>query len=345
MTRFRAEWEPQYAVVLAWPHKGTDWADMLETIQHCYIDIARAIMADERLIVVTPEPDTVLRQLSGAPEHRLTVVDVPTNDTWTRDYCPLAVDTDDRQPHLLDFTFNAWGMKFAADLDNLVSERLHRTGALPFVLENHRDMVLEGGSVETDGNGTVMTTSACLLSPNRNAAWDRQRVEREMRLRLGAQQVLWVDHGYVPGDDTDSHIDTLARFVEGGVIVCGSAADDAEERDEMLRMADQLRSFSDIDGHPYRVVTLPAPRHIVDSTGKRIPATYTNFLITNHSVLVPTYGCPEQDAEALRILQELMPGRRALGIDCRPLIEQHGSLHCATMQLPSLPIESETTYK
>ena len=340
MTRFRAEWEPQSAIVMAWPHHGTDWAYMLECVQMCYAEIARSIMADERLIVVTPDPDAVQRQLADAPEGRLMIVNAPTNDTWTRDYGPLSVNADDGSLHLLDFTFNAWGLKFAADLDNMVTERLYRLGALPFPLENHRDMVLEGGSVESDGNGTIMTTTACLLSPNRNAAWDRQRVEQELKRRLGARQVLWVEHGYVPGDDTDCHIDTLARFVPGGVIVCSTANNDAEEHDEMQRMADQLRSFTDADGRPYHVVPLPAPDLIRDSDGNRIPATYANFLITNHSVLVPTYGYPERDAQAVRILQELMPDRRAIGIDCRALIEQHGSLHCATMQLPAADHES-----
>ena len=340
MNRFRAEWERQGAVLMAWPHGGTDWAEILDRVQACYCSIARAILADEPLIVVTPEPDIVRRLLADVPDQRLVIIDLPTNDTWTRDYGPLAVDADDARTHLLDFTFNAWGMKFAANLDNLVTERLHGlllcNGRPTFPLDNHRDMVLEGGSVETDGRGTIMTTSQCLLSPNRNAAWDKPRIEQELKQRLGAQQVLWVDHGYVPGDDTDGHIDTLARFVPGNVIVTTWSVPGSEESDEIGLMVKQISTFRDVDGKPYRRVQLPPPPVLHDSYGHRLPATYANFLITNHSVLVPTYGCPERDAQAVRILQELMPHHRAIGIDCRPLIEQHGSLHCATMQLPAM---------
>ncbi|MBQ7690661.1 MAG: agmatine deiminase family protein [Muribaculaceae bacterium] len=334
--RFRAEWEPQEAVLIAWPHTGTDWAATLDTVQSCYCHIARAIMADERLIVVTPEPDTVRRQLPDAPADRLTIVELPTNDTWTRDYGPLTVEDKYGIPRLLDFTFNAWGMKFPANLDNLVTERLCRLHILDLPLDNHRDMVLEGGSVETDGRGTVMTTYECLLSRNRNAAWHQRFIEQQLRNRLGARQVLWLVHGHVPGDDTDCHIDTLARFLPGNVIVTTWAESDSDEYRDIAGMVKEISTFTDADGQPYRCVQLPAPPVLRDSSGNRLPATYANFLITNHSVLVPTYGCPERDNEAVQILQQLVPQRRVVGIDCRPLIEQHGSLHCATMQIPKL---------
>ncbi len=342
MNRFRAEWEQQSGVLMAWPHEDTDWAPMLGRVEACYARIARAIMADEHLTVVTPYPDAVRHRLADAPGERLSIVDLPTNDTWTRDYGPLAVDADDGSTRLLDFTFNAWGMKFAADRDNLVTERLHRLGALPCPLDNHRDMVLEGGSVETDGRGTVMTTAACLLSSNRNDAWNRQRIERELCQRLGARQVLWVEHGHVAGDDTDGHIDTLARFLPEGVIVAIAAEPGSAEHDDIEAMARQLAALRDADGRPYRVVRLPAAPTLLDADGHRLPATYANFLITNHSVLVPTYGCPERDTEAVAVLQSLMPDRRAVGIDCRALVEQHGSLHCATMQLPGFVNNEQT---
>lgn len=340
--RFRAEWEPQSAILVAWPHAGTDWAMMLDRVQHCYRELAHAITRDEHLVVVTPEPETVRTALAHLDANRISIYQVPTNDTWTRDYGPLAVDVDG-QPRLLDFTFNAWGMKFAADRDNLVSEQLQQLAALSCQLDNHRDMVLEGGSIETDGRGTIMTTAACLLSPNRNAAWSRHRIEQELNRRLGAQKVLWVEHGFIPGDDTDCHIDTMARFAPGNVIVHATARPGDAECEALQRMAEQLRTFTDAYGQPYRVVPLPAPEPVVDDEGNRIPATYANFLITNASVLVPIYGCP-QDYEASVILQDLFPGRRVLGIDCRALIEQHGSLHCATMQLPALQALEKDTY-
>ena len=333
--RFRAEWEPQAAVLLAWPHVGTDWAPMLDRVEHCYLDIVAAIAADERLIIVTPDYQAVQGKLAsaGIPKDRLTIVPLITDDTWTRDYGPLATDADGKAL-LLDFTFNAWGMKFAASHDNLVTAHLGDMDILPHPLENHRDMVLEGGSVETDGNGTIMTTTECLLSPNRNAAWSKERIEQELCRRLGASKVLWVDHGFVPGDDTDSHIDTIARFAPGGVILHTTAHEGTEEYHALQLMARQLATFTDADGKPYRTVALPPPPIITGEDGERLPATYANFLITNHCVLVPTYGSTETDDEAISIIQSAFPEHKVTGIDCRALIEQHGSLHCATMQLP-----------
>ncbi|MBO7609365.1 MAG: agmatine deiminase family protein [Muribaculaceae bacterium] len=330
---FIAEWEPQQAVMIAWPHAGTDWASMLGRVQECYRRIASAIAEDEPLIIVTPEPDVVRQQLAHIDNSRLTIVQCDTDDTWTRDYGPLATLTTDGIK-LLDFTFNAWGMKFAASHDNLVTNNLAKQGIFPYSIENHRDMVLEGGSIECDGNGTIMTTAECLLSPNRNAAWNKIRIEQELCHRLGARQILWLEHGFVPGDDTDSHIDTIARFAPGGVILHTTAHESSKEYAEMQLMIKQLASFTDADGNPYRLVALPAPPVLTDEDGQRMPATYANFLITNHSVLVPTYGNPETDAEALRIIQGVFTDRKAIGIDCLPLIEQHGSLHCATMQIP-----------
>lgn len=331
--RLIAEWEPQTAVMIAWPHAGTDWAPMLNRVQACYLSIAQAIAADENLIIVTPEPECVRQQLSHIDDNRLTIVECDTDDTWTRDYGPLATRTSSHIT-LLDFTFNAWGMKFASSHDNLVTSNLAKQGIFPYSIENHRDMVLEGGSIEADGNGTIMTTSTCLLSPNRNAAWDKQRIEQELCTRLGARKTLWLEHGFVPGDDTDSHIDTIARFAPDRVILHTTALEGSEEYAEMQLMINQLATFTDADGNPYRLVALPAPPLLTDEEGHRMPATYANFLITNHSVLVPTYGCPDSDAEALRIIQDVFTGRKVIGIDCRPLIEQHGSLHCATMQIP-----------
>ena len=331
--RLIAEWEPQTAVMIAWPHAGTDWASTLNRVQVCYRSIAQTIATEEHLIIVTPEPEAVRQQLAHIDDNRLTIVKCDTDDTWTRDYGPLATRTSSGIV-LLDFTFNAWGMKFAASHDNLVTSHLASQGIFNAPLENHRDMVLEGGSVESDGNGTIMTTSTCLLSPNRNAAWDKARIEQELCRRLGARQTLWLEHGFVPGDDTDSHIDTIARFAPGGIILHTTAHEGSEEYAEMQLMIKQLASFTDADGNPYRLVALPAPPVLTDDDGQPMPATYANFLITNHSVLVPTYGCPDTDAEALRIIQGVFSGRKVIGIDCRPLIEQHGSLHCATMQIP-----------
>lgn len=330
--RFIAEWEPQTSVLIAWPHNDTDWAPMQPSVTTCYRQLAGAIASDEHLIVVAPDADMVKQSLQGLDSSRVSIVEVTTNDTWARDFGPLSVEVDGT-PTLLDFTFNAWGMKFAADKDNLVTSRLIWHGALSLPAENHRDMVLEGGSVETDGRGTLLTTSACLLSPNRNAHWSRAQIERELKQRLGVQKVLWLDHGAVPGDDTDSHIDTLARMAPAGTIVHTTALPDSDEYRETQLMIEQLHTFSNADGVPYRLVALPAPYPILDADGNRLPATYANYLVTNHLVLVPTYGQPDNDRRAIEVLSHVFRGRKVQGIDCRALIEQHGSLHCATMQL------------
>ena len=328
--RMRAEWEPQDAVIIAWPHVDTDWAPDLPSVNVCYVALATKIAERERLIILTPYPDDIPDEVKVLDQ--VTVCRMATNDTWTRDYGPLSVDIEG-MPVLLDFTFNAWGMKFAADRDNLVNSRLAQTGMFAAPMENHRDMVLEGGSVDTDGHGTVITTTACLLSDNRNPHMSKARIEQELLQRLGARKVLWLDHGTIPGDDTDCHIDTLARFANPETIVYATANPGDDNYEEMLAMERQLRTFSDADNRPYRLVPLPAAETLLDTEGEPMPATYANFLVTNHLLLVPTYGNSLADRQAIETLARLYPDRKVAGIDCRPLIAQHGSLHCATMQL------------
>lgn len=332
--RFLAEWEPQSAILIAWPHIDSDWASILSEVIDCYRHFTQAIVADEPLIIVTPDANVTLHDLEGIDKSRITIVELPTNDTWARDFGPLAVQKDGITT-LLDFTFNAWGLKFAADKDNLVTSRLATMGIIGHELECHRDMVLEGGSVETDGHGTLLTTSQCLLSPNRNAQWTRSQVEQQLINRFGVSKVLWLEHGSVPGDDTDSHIDTLARLAPHRTIIHATAQPGSKEFDEIQMMINQLREFTDSDGQKFCLKPLPALDPIFDDEGNRLPATYANYLITNHSVLVPTYAQPENDSLALEVISRVFPDRRVKGIDCRALIQQHGSLHCATMQLYS----------
>ena len=330
--RFLAEWERQSCVLIAWPHIDSDWAPTLPAVTECYRQVTAAIVADEPLMIVAPNADVVREALDGIDVSRITIIEIPTNDTWARDFGPLTIEVDGH-PTLLDFTFNAWGMKFAADRDNLITQRLVEQGLLPHPLECHREMVLEGGSVETDGRRTLLTTSECLLSPNRNPWWNKDQITEELKHRLGVKKVLWLHHGIVPGDDTDSHIDTLARLAPGNVIIHGSALPESEEYNEFLMMVAQLGTFTDVDGKPFRLVALPALTPILDEDGNRLPATYANYLVTNHRVLVPTYGQPDNDQCALETIASVFTDREVVGIDCRPLIEQHGSLHCITMQL------------
>ena len=313
---FAAEWDAQDAILIAWPHAGTDWAYMLDEVTACYIEMARAILQDdERLVIVAPD------------------VELPTNDTWVRDYGPITVWRDGGTV-LTDFTYNAWGMKFAADCDNLVTSRLNERGLFKMPVINCRDLVLEGGSIETDGNGAVMTTTCCLTAANRNDALTREQLEKVLLERLGCVKMLWLNHGELLGDDTDGHIDTLARFAPGGIILYTGCDDPSDEHFEpLMKMEQELKQFTDADGNHYHLIKLPLPDPIYDEIS-RLPATYANFLVMNHQVLVPLYGQPENDVKACSLIGEAFPGRKIVGIDCRALICQHGSLHCATMQLP-----------
>ena len=210
-------------------------------------------------------------------------------------------------------------------------------------LINYRDLVLEGGSIETDGNGTVMTTTCCLTAPNRNDTYTREQLETELLRRLGCLKMLWLDYGELTGDDTDGHIDTLARFAPGGVILYTGCDDTEDEHFEpLMKMEEQLKQFTDVDGNHYHLIKLPLPDALYDEIS-RLPATYANFLITNHQVLVPIYGQPEKDVKACELIGQAFPGRKVVGIDCRALICQHGSLHCATMQLPQGSLSCPTS--
>lgn len=332
---FAAEWDPQDGVLIAWPHAGTDWAYMLDEVTACYIEMAHAILQDdEQLVIVAPDGDEVRNALGNDVDwKRITIVELPTNDTWVRDYGPITVQRDGMMA-LADFTFNAWGMKFAADCDNLVTSRLNEQGMFKLPLINCRDLVLEGGAIETDGAGTVMTTTCCLTAPNRNDALTRVQLEAELLHRLGCDKMVWVDHGGLTGDDTDGHIDTLARFAPGGIILYTGCDDPEDEQyDPLMKMEEDLKHLTDTNGNPYRLIRLPQPDAIYDEIS-RLPATYANFLVTNHQVLVPVYGQPANDIRACELIGQAFPGRNVVAIDCRALICQHGSLHCATMQLP-----------
>lgn len=330
-----AEWAEQDAVLIAWPHPDTDWNYMLDEVEACYLNIAEAISNHEPLIIATPQPDYVSCKLAHLPHsNRINIVEVATNDTWARDFGAITVEIDG-VPVALDFKFNGWGLKFASDKDNLINRALKNKGVIAAELVNRLGFVLEGGSIESDGNGTIMTTSNCLLSPNRNGEMSRQDIQDYLTQQFGARQMLWVDHGELAGDDTDSHIDTLARFLPGNIIAYTRCQDSNDcHYAELELMHRQIAAFVNADGKPYNLVTLPLPEPIFDDDGLRLPATYANFLITNRCLLVPTYNQPELDHLALHALQAAVPSHKVVGIDCRALIKQHGSLHCITMQLP-----------
>ena len=333
--RLPAEWEDQDGILLAWPHLDSDWAPVLYEVEPVFVTIAATASRFGRVLVVAPEAGLILSRLeqAGADMARIHLVQLPTNDTWARDFGPITVLRDGR-PVLLDFGFNGWGLKFAANLDNQVTRRLGEAGLLGSCALQIPGLILEGGSIESDGAGLLLTTSACLLEANRNPHLDRAGLERELQHWLGAKHILWLEHGYLAGDDTDSHIDTLARLCPDNTIAYVNCPDPDDEHHEALgRMAVELQHLRNAAGKPFRLLALPWPQPCYDSGGQRLPATYANFLVLNQAVLVPTYADPA-DQTALAIIGQAFPGREIVGIDCRPLILQHGSLHCVTMQLP-----------
>ena len=316
-----AEWEPQSMVQLTWPHKNTDWAPMLPEITAVYEEMAREIAKREPLLIVAPEGFPIPKAFNV---QRSTFT---SNDTWARDHGFISVE-DNGNLILLDFSFNGWGEKFEAAFDNAINRHLYDQELVRGTYENHLDFVLEGGSIESDGKGTVFTTTCCLMAPHRNQPLTQAQIEDRLKQYLGAERIVWINHGSLIGDDTDGHIDTLVRICPDDTLLYIGA--DADHPD-LLAMEGELRTLRTFDGRPYRLLRLPLPRPIYDG-GDRLPATYANYLVINGAVLVPTYAQPDLDAEALRTIALAYPDREIVPIDCRPVIRQHGSLHCCTMQ-------------
>ncbi|MBP3229102.1 MAG: agmatine deiminase family protein [Bacteroidaceae bacterium] len=333
-----AEWAPQSGVWLTWPHEGTDWADVLPQITETYTRLAYEIALREPLLVVHPDAKvleaTLRARLPKRVVDNITFFPAPTDDTWTRDHGVLtAYGTGGTE--LVDCCFNGWGGKFPAARDNALTRRLYDAGVLHGHYIDALDFVLEGGSIESDGQGTILTTSQCLLTPTRGEGRTRQAIEERLASLFGTERVLWLDHGHLAGDDTDGHIDTLARLCPGGVIAYVRCDDPADEHyDDLRQMEQQLRTFKQPDGRPYTLVPLPMAPVCRDDDGQRLPATYANYLVLNDAVLFPTYGHPALDEQARRQLARLYPKYSLVGIDARTLILQHGSIHCAAMQLP-----------
>lgn len=334
------EWAPQSGVMLTWPTAESDWGPWLKEIEAVYLNIAREIASREKLLIVCRHPDHLAHVKKQLAQQRinqaaLSLHVAPFNDTWVRDYGPLGCLDPEGRPLLLDFVFNGWGGKYEARLDNEVTARLYTQGVFGTITFKQLALTLEGGSIEVDGAGSLLTTASCLLSGTRNGNLTQEAMEAQLKQWLGVEQVLWLHHGQLAGDDTDGHIDTLARFCDPQTI-CYVACDDPKDQHypELQAMEGELRTLQTAKSAPYRLVPLPWPSPKFNAEGQRLPASYANFLILNGAVLVPTYQDPA-DTQALSILQSCFPDRQAVGIDCLPLIQQYGSLHCMAMQLPA----------
>ncbi len=346
-----AEWAPQSCVQLTWPHESTDWQPILDEITETYVRMAIEIAKREGLIIVAPQPQTAIDAIRKTLNDEdaanadtimanITTFACPTDDTWARDHGAITLikSTECSVPNselkYLDFRFNGWGNKFEAEQDNAITRKIHEAGLLCGTYESHLDFVLEGGAIESDGRGTIFTTTGCLMAPHRNQPMTQQEIEDYLKRTLHAERIVWIDHGNLTGDDTDGHIDTLVRIAPDDTLLYVGCDDELDEQFADLRlMEEQLKTFRTIDGRPYRLLKLPMPRAIYDD-GDRLPATYANFLIINGAVLYPTYDQPDLDSEAERIIAAAFPGLETVGIDCRNVIKQHGSLHCCTMQFP-----------
>ena len=336
--RYPAEWELDGPVLLALPHDDTDWSDILPDAIDQYRRIINALTSNgEEVLLLVPDAAKARETLSDCPLEHVTMVEMPTNDTWTRDYGPITVNRHGRI-RAIDFGFNGWGLKFAADRDNLVNMRLAEQQVLPVgMYRNRREFILEGGSIDTDGEGTLLTTTRCLLSPNRNGGGTRAEIGEQLTRELGVDHILWLDYGALIGDDTDSHIDTLCRMAPGNIIFFTGCRDmDDPQFEELLHMRAQLSMFRNAEGLPYNLVELPLPDAVVDVDASRLPATYANYLVTPHAVYMPVYNQPEKDELACQTVRIAFPDHKVVPVECTTLTRQHGSLHCSTMTLPKI---------
>ena len=339
-----AEWATQSGIQLTWPHENTDWAPYLDAITDTFIQLAREIARQEKLIIAARNPEEVERILRQyIPEDHIKnirIFECYNNDTWARDHAPLTfmpADTKTNnagEPMLLDFKFNGWGEKFEWQHDNCITRSLFEQQAFNGNIKSYKQFVLEGGSIESDGKGTIMTTNFCLLAPNRNQPMNQNDIEHRLINYFNARRVVWLHHGKLVGDDTDGHIDTIVRLCPNDTIVYQGCDDKEDEQfTDFKLLEDELRKLSTLNGESYKLLKLPMPDAIFDD-GQRLPATYANFVILNRSVIVPAYQQKNKDTEAARIIKQAFPDKEVVCIDATTVVRQHGSLHCLTMQYP-----------
>jgi agmatine deiminase len=332
--RLPAEWEPQDAIQIAFPSKQSDWLDYWQEVIPCYVNIIKVLSAYQPLIIVCDDEDELRLHLQHIDLSNITIVEIPINDTWARDHAAITVQ-EGNDFLIYDFMFNGWGLKFAADKDNLITKQLFEKGIYNSTKLINPDLVLEGGSIESDGKGTLLTTTNCLLSLNRNPHFSKEEIEYKLIKLFGLKRVLWLENGHLLGDDTDAHIDTVARFCDKNTIAYVQCTDENEiHYTDLKKMETELQQFKTLDNKPYQLIPLPMADAIyAEDDKRRLPATYANFLIMNDVVLMPTYEVP-QDELAITQLQKAFPAKKVVGVDCRALLLQHGSLHFITMQYP-----------
>jgi agmatine deiminase len=329
MIRLPAEWEEQDSILMVFPHKDSDWADDLVSAQSVFLRMASSIAAYQKLILICDDVEKTKEFFCY--KDKISFISLPTNDTWIRDFGPISIYHDNVR-ELIDFQFNGWGNKYEASLDNSITKMLHKKWHFMLSKLIVSDFILEGGSIESDGEGSLLTTKKCLLNPNRNPHLTQQQIEDRLKELLGIKRFLWLEHGELEGDDTDAHIDTLARFIDRDTIAYVACEDKKDSHyDSLEKMKKELEAFKTVDGKPYRLIPLPLPSAKYKDD-KRLAATYANFLITNKAVLLPTYH-DNRDKEMVLLFKKLFPKREIIPINALRLIEEGGSIHCSTMQI------------
>ncbi|MBB1126704.1 agmatine deiminase family protein [Thiospirillum jenense] len=346
MIRFPAEWEPQHTLLITWPHAATDWADQIVEVTALYVALTAAVSRYQSVLIVCRDDNhrraiahrLIDHQLGQAP---IQLARAPYNDTWIRDYGPLTVLTTDGRVELRDFRFNGWGGKFAATLDDRLTNRLYQHGVFGGGALETSQLILEGGAIDTDGQGSVLLVRRTIIDPARNLNWSQTDIETELTRTLGVTRFHWLEHGWLSGDDTDGHIDTLARFTDSSTI-CHAWSDTPGDADAatLQQMTAELATLRQANGAPYRLIPLPQPAPIMTKDGRRLPATYVNFIILNGAVIVPIYNDPADEIACER-LRSAFPGRMIQPLNARALIRQGGSLHCISMHTPAaLPVRA-----
>jgi agmatine deiminase len=325
-----AEWAPHDATWVAWPSHEDLWQENLPAARGAFAQLVGGIAAGEEARVLVPDAEQERLARAALPGTNVRFFRQPFGDIWLRDTAPIFLAGAGGEQATVRFAFNGWGGKYVLDHDDTVAARIAAETALPEFVET---FVLEGGAVDVDGDGTVLTTRQCLLNPNRNPTLDAAAIERGVLAALGAERLLWLGDGLI-NDHTDGHVDTIVRFVAPGVVVAMEPRGADDPNSAILRaLLAELGGMVDARGRKLEIVTIPSPGRILDDGGRIMPASYVNFYIANASVIVPTYGSPFDD-EAVARIAALFPGRRTFGADAKAILSGGGAFHCITQQQP-----------
>lgn len=336
--RMPAEWEPQEAVWLSWPHNEETWPGMLNDVKESYVQFVKALHTGQKVKILVNDESSKIKAETKLKKADIEIsqvmfYEIRTVDAWIRDYGPnFVINSDARQTlGFVKWGFNAWGNKYE-DLkqDNSVPYEINKEMNLPIF---EPKIVLEGGSIEVNGSGTVLTTEQCLLNKNRNPKLSKKEIEKYLKEYLDVSNVFWLKEG-IAGDDTDGHVDALARFVNKNTAVCAFEEDKSDENYEILKENyELLKNMKDENGNKLNAIKLPMPGFVGDDEGRRLPASYANFYIGNSAVVVPVFG-HENDKKSINILKKLFPAREVVSIDCKAMVHGLGALHCVSQQEP-----------